>query len=173
MTVETAILGLPEPVARLVRNTDKGEPVTMLDHALRWAERGLYVFPCERFLGRPIPSKWHSAATDDPFKIMEQWDANPTADIGAVPAKSDHFVIVVTGDEGRASLAALEVEHGPFRPEFSYANRWGDRHLWFPGSAFTSHHRLGRGLHVLGRGQFVYLSPSLAPDPHWREFNRD
>jgi hypothetical protein len=34
--------------------------------------------------------------------------------------------------------------------------------LWLKGTAYTSHHVLGRGVHVLGRGHRVFLPPSVA-----------
>lgn len=151
-------------------NERKPEPLIMLDHALRWARDGVNVFPCRRFLGSPLVTRWYAAATKDAGQIIEWWSDHVDADIAAVPDQSGHFVIVASGEEGADSLAAIEAEYGPLPAEFRYQNRLQDsEHLWLRGSAVTSHNRLGPGLHVLGRGHYVYLSPSWAPDHHWKE----
>ena len=144
----------------------------MLDHALRWADRGLSIFPCQRFLGRPIvtgtaKTTWYTEATGNRSAIVSWWSATPDADIAAVPEMSGHFVLIATGERGRDSLYALEDEHGDLGGEFEYENAWGDLHLWFKGSALTSHNVIGKGLHIIGAGNFVYLAPSFAPDPLW------
>lgn len=145
------------------------EPLLMLDWALRWATRDLHVFPCQRFLGIPLVAKWYAAATDDAARIVEWWSEWPEADIAGVPDKSGHFVIVASGEEGAESLADIEAEYGVLPTSFRYFNRSGDsEHLWLKGSAVTSHHRLGRGLRVLGGGHYVYLPASWAPDHLWR-----
>ena len=141
------------------------EPVTPLDHALDWAEQGVHVFPCEQHLGTPLVKNWYGAATTDRGAIVNWWSEFPTADIGAVPGRSDHFVIAVHADEGGiASLAEIEAEHGklPY-DEICTENRWGDVFYWFKGQAVTSHHKLGRGIHVLGAGMRVFLPCSYAP----------
>ena len=144
------------------------EPLIMLDWALRWADRGVHVFPCVRYLDSPLIPKWYAAATTCTTQIVEWWSALGEADIAGVPDRSGHFVIVASGDDGADSLAEIEDEYGPLPTEFRHLNRTEDsEHLWLKGSVVTSHHRLGRGLHVLGAGHYVYLPMSWAPDHHW------
>ena len=154
-------------VPELAGTDDEPEPRTPLGWAMYWAKRGLYVFPCERFLGIPLSPKWYRDATSDTSHLVEWWSANPKADIAAVPAFSEHYVIATAGDRGLASLNALEEQHGELSPAFSYETLWGDWHFWFKGRAVTSRNYLGPGLHVYGPGTFVYLPASLAPDPDW------
>jgi hypothetical protein len=146
------------------------EPTTNLDWALRWQERGLYLFPCKPALGLPIPEKWWSKASKDRSIIVDWWNEHKDADIAVVPERSNHFVISAVGEAGQDSLAALEEEYGPFNPEFEYENRWGSRHLWIlnslTGHALSSHDLLGKGIHVFGAGTYVYLPPSVAPDAY-------
>jgi hypothetical protein len=147
----------------------KPVPLMMLDWALQWANRGIHIFPCRRFLGIPLVSKWYAEATDDAEQIVEWWSEWSEADLAGVPDKSGHFVIAASGNDGAESLAEIEAEYGALPTAFRYFNRMGDsEHLWLKGSAVTSHHRLGRGLHVLGRGHYVYLPESWAPDHLWR-----
>jgi hypothetical protein len=161
----------PELAARIGMQTAKQnpEPLIALDWALRWANQGICVFPCRRFLGVPLVSKWYAEATDDTARIVEWWSEWPDADVAGVPDKSGHFAIIASGEDGAQSLAEIEAEYGELPTAFRYLNRLGDsEHLWLKGNAVTSHHRLGRGLHVLGSGHYVYLPESWAPDPLWR-----
>lgn len=170
---ETTDKSLSPELAALLGMTSlkvQAEPWTPMDHALRWAKRKLYVFPCERFLGTPLVGEWPTKASMDRDQIITWWAQVPDADIAAVPHKSGHFVVVATAaEDGPASLAEFEEEHGPLPAEFRYENYWGDEHAWIKGEAVTSHHRLGRGLHVLGAGHFVYLPPSWAPDNRFEQ----
>jgi hypothetical protein len=141
---------------------------TMLDHALEHAGRGLHVFPCEEFLGLPLVDNWYSAATTKREKLVQWWSDTPDADIAAIPEKSGHYVIVVTGEAGRDSLARFEEEHGVLKPAFRYVNFWDSEHLWFTGSSHSA--RIDECLHLVGAGRYVYLSPSHAPDAlSWRK----
>jgi hypothetical protein len=137
--------------------------MTMLDHALEWAGKGLSVFPCEMFLGLPRVTNWYKSATTDTGAIAQWWSDDPTYDIAAVPQKSGHYVIVVEGDDGRESLELFEEEHGILKPIIRYKTHWKAEHLWFKGGAHSA--RIDTGLYLVGNGQFIYLAPSASPDP--------
>jgi hypothetical protein len=148
---------------------EEPEPTTPMDYALLSARRGWFIFPAERFLGLPLVPKWHSVATIVTSTIVEWWSQWPEADIAGVPDRSRHFVIVAVREQGGdIALMDLEDELGELPAEFRYVNRWGDEHLWLRGSAMTSHHKIGRGLHVLGAGHYVYLPDSWAPCHVWK-----
>jgi hypothetical protein len=157
---ERVLMKLPacsNPAAKVTQR------MTMLDHALQWAAQGIHVFPCEMFLGRPAVPSWHKSATTDTATIAQWWAVDPTYDIGAVPEKSEHYVIVVTGDDGRESLEIFERENGALAPAFQYRTKWDARHLWFKGHSHSA--RIDPGLYLVGSGQYVYLAPSAASDP--------
>jgi hypothetical protein len=137
--------------------------MSMLDHALQWAGKGLHIFPVEQFLGLPKMNTWYKAATPDTAAIAQWWADDPTYDIAAVPQKSGHYVIVCTGEIGRDSLAQFEMERGVLKPAFRYRTHWNAEHLWFKGEAHSG--RIDDGLHLVGAGQYIYLAPSAAPDP--------
>ena len=153
--------------AKVEGDADRPQPETVLDKALQWQERGLLLFPAQCHLGTPLIKNWntvYSAASKDRSQIIAWWSEWPDADIGAVPDRSGHFVIsACKSEDGLSSLDDLEDEYGDLPAEFSYENRWGDRFFWLQGQAFTSHHKIGRGLHVLGAGMLVYLPPSWTP----------
>jgi hypothetical protein len=140
-------------------------PQTRLDWALYLARKGMSVFPAEDFLGTPIEPKWYRAASSDRDAVVAWWAATPAADIGVVPERSGHYVIVARGRRGRSSLFELEDECGGLQPEFYYQTRWGDLHVWLKGEACSSQDALAPGLDVIGPGRFLFLPPSSAPDP--------
>ena len=137
--------------------------MTMLDHALRWADKGLHIFPVEMFLGLPVVNNWSKAATTDTDAIAQWWATDPTYDIAAIPQKSGHYVIVVSGATGREALADVEEEHGALKPAFRYRTHWNAEHLWFKGDSHSD--RIDDGLYLVGAGQYIYVAPSAAPDP--------
>ena len=137
------------------------EPQTMMDWAMHWAQQGLHVFPADSYVGNPLVEKWHRAATNDTSKIAEWWSEFPDADIAVVPDASKYFVIGVVGKIGLASLHRIERDYGKLEPAFVIKNRWGNQYLWFTGSAFSSHDKLGQGVHVFGAGRYLFLPPSL------------
>jgi hypothetical protein len=142
--------------------------LTKLDAALDWAAKGLSIFPIEEWLGLPLVDNWYSAASTDTAKIVGWWSEDFDADIAAVPDKSGHFVIMAIPEEG-ADIEELEAKFGELVPEHTIHCRLGATQYWFKGAAKTSHGAIGPGIHVLGRGQYVYLPPSLcAGAPSWR-----
>src|SRR5260221_11632592 len=121
-------MGVRPPFGRIGQNKD--DPETMLDWALRGAGKGLWIFPCARFLGEPLIADWYKKATCDEDTICEWWGKWPEADIGAVPSRSGHFVIAAYRDEGGiGSLGELEEQHGKLPTDHRYENNWGDEYL--------------------------------------------
>jgi hypothetical protein len=145
---------------------DAPEPSIMLDWALRYAALRLHIFPADSFVGNPLIDDWYASATAGPSAIIKWWTKWPDADIGVAPDKSGHFVIGVMGDEGAGSLNDIEEAHGVLIPDHDFTNRWGNRYLWFPGSAISSRDQLGAGLIVYGRGRSIFMPPSLSRSPH-------
>jgi hypothetical protein len=161
-TLMQAIGVTPNPNACAVQ-PDNGWPAprTMISWALYWQSRGLKLFPCTRFTGRPLVPNWPKFASDKDAQIVEWWSDLRDADIAAVPDAAGCFVIVATGDEGYASLDRIE----PFCGEPLLATEGADAslHRWFAGRAPTQ--RLHHGLYVFGVGSFLYMPGSLAPQP--------
>jgi hypothetical protein len=79
------------------------------------------------------------------------------------------FVIDIDGNEGRASLAALEMQHGQLTDTLtsSTGRDDGGEHRWFKYPADceirNSASRLGNGLDVRGAGGYVIVPPSTHP----------
>jgi hypothetical protein len=133
--------------------------------ALRYAARGWAVFPLQPAGKQPRTRHGLHDATSDPRRIRAWWAACPTANIGLATGRL--VVLDVDGEEGRASLDALEGDHGPL-PATLRASTARGAHLYFlapSGPAIpNSAGRLGRGLDVRGEGGYVVAPPSVHPD---------
>jgi hypothetical protein len=147
-------------------------PVTPIDWALHWQDKGLILFPCSRFLGDPLLANWYAPANrfgtggacKGQTSIVSWWTQWPDADIAAVPWRSNHFVIVAVREEGGYE-SLQKIRHDLPKIDFEHWAPWGEHHLWFKTSSLvqSSSHRLGRGLHVVGPGRYVFLPNSRSP----------
>ncbi len=154
--------------------------MTRVEAALAYARRGWPVFPiwpirnrrcacgtgCGRDagkhpIGRLAPHGVHDATTESMI-ITRWWADTPDANIGiATGAVSGIIVLDVDGEDGEASLAALEREHGSL-PETPTALTGKGRHLYFahPGVPVPNRTRVAPGLDVRGDGGYVVAPPS-------------
>jgi hypothetical protein len=147
-------------------------PVSPMDWALHWQDKGLILFPCSRFLGDPLLPNWFAPANKfgtggackGQTSIVSWWTQWPDADIAAVPWRSNHFVVVAVRDEGGYE-SLQKVRHDLPKLDFEHWAPWGEHHMWFKTSSLvqSSSHRLGRGLHVVGPGRYVFLPNSRSP----------
>jgi hypothetical protein len=153
----------------------------VLRAALCYARRGWRVFPiwpirngqcaCGRPCGRDagkhpigglVPHGFRDATTDETI-VTQWWTTYPDANIGiATGPVSGILVLDVDGEEGEASLAALEREHGPL-PVIPIALTGKGRHLYFAaprGVPVSSRVRFLPGLDLRGDDGYVVAPPS-------------
>jgi hypothetical protein len=151
----------------------------MCDAAIGYARRGWRVFPIwpirngrcgcgescghegKHPVGRLVPHGVRDATTDQDI-ITRWWADTPDARVGvATGAVSGIIVLDVDGDDGEASLAALEREHGPLPATATVLTGKG-RHLYFshPGVLVPNRVRVAAGLDVRGDGGYVVAPPS-------------
>jgi hypothetical protein len=136
-----------------------------LQAALDYAARGLPVFPCVPRDKIPATKRGFHDATTNPGTIRRWWRATDCYNIGVrTGAGSGVWILDVDGNDGAASLYALEAEHGalPATPEVITAR---GRHLWFkytvPISCSTG--RIGPGIDVRADGGCIMAPPSIHP----------
>jgi hypothetical protein len=140
--------------------------VTLVDHALMLAERGLAVFPLKQRDKVPATRHGFKNATTDRATIQAHWEDWPEQNIGIATGElSGVFVLDVDGEDGEYSLAKLCQKHGPL-PATVEAITGKGRHLyfrWADGLGSTAK-RLGPGLDTRGNGGYVVAPPSLHPN---------
>jgi hypothetical protein len=142
--------------------------------ALDYAARGLPVFPL--LPAGKAPAVWRGflSATTNPATIRRFW-TNPECNV-AIPtgARSGFWALDVDGDEGAATLRALELKHGaiPNTRTVITARGW---HAWFayPGSIPTTVGRIGPGIDTRGDDGYVVVPPSVHQTGHRYAFLGD
>jgi len=141
----------------------------LLAAALRYAELGSAVFPCDPRgkcpIGRLAPNGCKSA-TRDRDRLRAWWHDVPGANIGlAVPAGV--VVLDVDGEDGRASV------EGEALPPTPTALTGRGAHYWFrlpEGLTARNGAGLRPGLDVRARGGYVVAPPSVHPSGHRYEW---
>lgn len=115
----------------------------------------------------PILGEWQKLATADSAAIIEWWEKYPEANLGIASGRaSGFFVFDVDGEDGRASLAKLEAEHGPLPETLRARSGRGDGgvhyYFLFPESQDVRNKQsLYQGIDVRGDGGFAIGAPSL------------
>jgi hypothetical protein len=137
---------------------------SLLDAAARYAHFGWPVFPCRPRAKVPQTPNGLKDATTDQRTIEDWWTATPYANVAVVTGHSSGLVVLdVDGDEGAASLRALERQHGQIPCTLSTVTPRGGQHFFFqyPGHEVrNSASKLGIGLDVRGDGGYVLAPPS-------------
>lgn len=142
--------------------------MTLLEHALEYAERGWPVFPLKPREKVPMSgSHGFKEATTNANLIERAWDRWPDANIGlATGAAAGIWVLDVDGEEGEASLNKLMEELG-LLPETLVAQTGGGGHhyyfAWPQGREVRNKANLRPGIDVRGEGGYVVLPPSIHP----------
>lgn len=133
----------------------------ILEHALELAGRSVPVFACGADK-RPLTKNGFKDATADEAAVRRMFAQSKAVAIGMpTGAASGITVLDVDGEDGAASLAALEAEHGALPETTLVRTQSGGRHFHFLGEGVRgSVRRLGPGLDVRGEGGYVIVPPS-------------
>jgi hypothetical protein len=137
--------------------------------ALRLAEQFLWhVFPVEPRGKKPVTEHGLLDATTDVARIKSFWWAHPHHNVAVrCGVQSGLVVLDVDGQEGIASLRALEEKYGSLPQTLSVVTPRGGQHFYFghPGSG-EIHNTAGYpgpGLDIRGDGGYVLVPPSAGP----------
>jgi Bifunctional DNA primase/polymerase, N-terminal len=135
-----------------------------LHAALGYAAAGRAVFPLMVRSKEPAIARGFKAASTNPETIRRYWRV-PDRNIGiATGAISGVWVLDIDGDDGAASLRALEAEHGKL-PETWISSTGRGWHVWWRYTAPipSSTGRIALGLDVRADGGYVVVPPSIHP----------
>lgn len=155
-------------------------PEEMLDHALKYAERGWPVFTLQPRDKIPFKGSrgFQDAATSE-ILVTRMWDDHPDANIGMATGKDAKlWILDVDGEKGSQSLTALETALGPLPETLEQQTGSGGRHLffrWFPGREVRNKQSFrhdcmkldpkeGTGIDIRGEGGYIVLPPSRHPN---------
>jgi hypothetical protein len=141
-----------------------------MQEVMRLAQRDWRLLPCAARGKMPLLKRWPALASSD-LAVIQEWDAeNPECNWGvATGPESGVFVLDVDGKAGRASLAALEAQHGPLPVTLTSKTGRADggEHRWFNCPADReirgSVGKLGEGLDIRAAGNYAIVPPSIHP----------
>ena len=150
---------------------------TLLDIALRYAQKGWNVLPVSKQAKKPLHKEWTkkaSCAPEDVKRFFTGHDGN----IGILCGeKSNLIVIDVDLPDGPDSLLALEKELGSLPETLSQTTGSGGKQLFFryPKGCLipNSVKNLGYGIDVRSNGGQVVVPPSIHPNGHSYHWNND
>ena len=155
-------------------------PVSPLQYALAYAERGWAVFPCHciESSGRcscgkaacsspgkhPLTTNGVHAASSDKKQIHSWWTKRPEANIGIATGETSGFwALDIDGALGRRSLADLEERHGKLpKTAVALTGGGGSHYLfcWNPKKPVKSRVAICPGLDTRGAGGYIIAAPS-------------
>lgn len=147
---------------------------SILAAAVAHAKAGRRIFPCKPDKS-PLTPHGFKDATNDPARVEAYWKRDPHALIGLETGQANGIFVFdvdqddATGKDGRASLAALERQHGPLPPTIEVITPRGGSHLYFrhPGPKWEIRNSAGElapFIDVRGDGGYVICPPSRLPD---------
>jgi len=159
--------------------------LTPFDFARAFAGAGYAVFPCRHSADptqdkRPLIEGWRGSATTDPNQL-DLWAASfPGCRWGIECEKSGLFIVDLDkkGDEdGAATLALLQADHGALPPTYTVRTQSGGTHLYFRGSGKTTSRAIGAGVDTRSVGGYAIIpdgvayvptvNAPIAPAPPW------
>lgn len=148
-----------------------------LEHALRFAAEGLYVFPVN---DRTPAVPWREASTTDPERIRNWW-IDPVMgwpqdyNIGIDTGKSGLFILdvdVKNGKPGLQSYTDLALEVGSMSNTRRSQTASGGFHYWFKNEGFAnSAGYLGDGLDTRGDGGMIIAPGSTTEKGEYKFLN--
>ena len=140
----------------------------MLDHALKYADRGWPVFSLQPREKKPLKGSrgFKDAATNE-ILLTRMWDVHPDANIGLATGKdAEVWVLDIDGEVGSQSFNKMETEFGPLPETLEQKTGSGGRHLFFRWPAkreVRNKQNLRPGIDIRGEGGYVVLPPSIHP----------
>jgi len=143
-----------------------------LQHALKLAAEGFWVFPCAPMAKLPAFKGWQQSATRDPQQITA-WFKDADYNIGIFTEKfgdSESLVVVdidvKNGKDGNAALLKLECEGNELPTTKTHTTPSGGRHLIFrsPTPVRSGVSSIGEGLDVRSDGALIVGPGSRTKD---------
>lgn len=141
---------------------------SMKKHALNYARRGWYVFPCKEGAKQPLTAHGASDASNDPAQINKWWDKWPNANIAINTGKSSLVILDVDPrNGGNESLEKLVAIHGEeFLSPVEVVTGGGGKHYYYAAKENSNQSlpsSLGDGLDLIRGNKYVIAPPSVHP----------
>lgn len=139
--------------------------------ALRYAERGIPVFPCMELGKEPVFEGSFKHASTDPAVIDKWFEQNPNFNIAASPHAAGCCVVDI---DAPGAIADLRERYGELPATFTVQTPKGGFHWWFKGEAKGGTGKIKKNgqlqglapkVDTRGIGSYVLLAPSRVHYP--------
>lgn len=132
--------------------------------ARRYASQGVPVFVCWPGEKEPYTARGFHDATVD-LNVIDGWFAEePNLNVAFCPHQVRLAVIDPDGDQGEASWADWQIEHGECPATYTVRTPRGGRHLYYRGILPATQSKLGIHVDTRGVGSYVLVPPSRFRD---------
>jgi hypothetical protein len=145
--------------------------MTMLEHALRLADMGFWVFRLKPRGKTPLYNNWQAEATRDKNEIIGYWTNEPHANIGIFCSRFGDFMALIAVDEdnkdgrdGAGTMCQLEFDGQEFPTTYIQTTPTGGRHHVYIAKRSVNQGNanvLGRGVDLRSRGGYIVGSGSF------------
>ena len=162
--------------------------MSMLAHALNYAEAGYRIFPCHypiltknstpacscnapaskpcKIGKHPMIRDWPSLASSDPDQVKKWWTTRPDSNIGMLTGAPNGFDVLDEDPKDNGDLALLErtTRYGELPPTPRSRTGSGGEHIFFkhhPGLKNNNHGKIAKGLDFRTTGGQIIAPPSL------------
>lgn len=142
--------------------------MNLQEMALKYAQKGLSVFPCVPNEKRPATSNGFKSASMDQQQITDWWAMNPNYNIG-LPTGEIMWVLDVDvhgSNEGIEQLKEWEMNYGQIQTT-TIKTPTGGLHYYFSGKQFlpaSSTSKLAPQIDIKATGGYVLAPPSIHPN---------
>lgn len=141
---------------------------SILESALRYAQKGMPAFPCNPENKQPFTPHGFRDASTNPDRLGAWWKAHPDAMIGLPTGEaSGMWVVDCDGEEGIAGFLRVCEEHGYSPSTLSQSTPSGGRHYlfaWPEEGGIGNRVRLWPSVDVRGSGGYIIAAPSRRKD---------
>lgn len=145
--------------------------------ALDYLRRGWSVIPVRPRDKRPlIPWQDYQRSPPGETELRDWFERWPDANVGIVTGVVSDLIVLDVDPRhgGEASLAGLELRHGPLPVTVEAVSGGGGRHIYFahPGGQVRNRVELAPGIDLRGDGGMIVAPPSVHPSGAryaWRE----
>lgn len=136
----------------------------LLGAALKYAGKGIPVFPCEAGGKKPLV-KWRDEATTNPSRITAWWNRYPEANIGIPTGRASGLLVL---DEDRDGALSELPEELPETTRVRTGSGGVHVYLKYPEGAEVrnSASKIAEGLDVRGEGGYIIAPPSHTSGPY-------
>jgi Mrp family chromosome partitioning ATPase len=161
--------------AKRLTTTERNIMLTAAEKtAIRFAERGWFVFPIQENSNEPLTGRsWEKLSTNDPKKVRAYADALPGHNWGLNCGKSGLTVLDLDRKNGKNGVQALDAAGLEPTETWLVATANGGYHYYYEGEGANSASMIAEGVDTRGRGGYVVIPGSVINGREYKLYQDD